>query len=245
MERFDRTVRWLHWANAAIVGVLVSTGAVLYWGELSSVFGRRALFKDLHVIAGLCLPVPFLLALPGRRGRALRRDLGALNRFSADDLRWLRSRGGDPTVRLGKFNPGQKLNTAFVGAALVTMLATGLVLRFFSPFPLSWRTGATFIHDWTALALGLGITAHVVLALADPDALRGMVSGRVPASWARRKRPRWYDEASAGREQEAEGPAHHGGPFGGGGDVLEAEAEQQAGGRLDDGAGAGSVTGRA
>jgi formate dehydrogenase subunit gamma len=194
--RFDRTERWLHWVNAALVGVLVVTGAVLYWGELASVFGRRTLFKDLHVIAGVALPIPFLLALPGRRGRALRRDLGALNRFSGDDVRWLRSRGGDPTVRLGKFNPGQKLNTAFVGAALVTMLATGLVLRFFSPFPLSWRTGATFIHDWTALGLGIAITAHVALALSDPGALQGMVSGRVPNGWARRKRPRWFDEVS-------------------------------------------------
>jgi formate dehydrogenase subunit gamma len=194
MHRFDRTERWLHWANAVLVGVLVSSGAVLYWGELSSVFGRRAMFKEIHVIAGLALPVPFLLALPGRRGRGLRRDLGALNRFSADDFRWLRSRGEDPTVRLGKFNPGQKLNTAFVGAALVTLLATGLVLRFFGPFPLSWRTGATFIHDWTALALGLAITGHVCLALADRDALGGMVSGGVPAGWARQKRPRWYEE---------------------------------------------------
>ena len=194
MDRFDRTERWLHWANATLVGVLVFTGAVLYWGELSSLLGNRALFKEIHVIAGLCLPVPFLLALPGRRGRRLRRDLGVLNRFSADDLRWLRSRGADPTVRLGKFNPGQKLNTAFVGAALVTMLATGLVLRFFNPFPLAWRTGATFIHDWTALALGLAITGHVWLALADPDALRGMVSGTVPARWARQHRPRWYQE---------------------------------------------------
>jgi formate dehydrogenase subunit gamma len=196
LARFDRTERWLHWVNAGLVGVLVVTGGVLYWGELASVFGRRTLFKDLHVFAGVALPVPFLLALPGRRGRALRRDLGALNRFSGDDVRWLRSRGGDPTVRLGKFNPGQKLNTAFVGAALVTMLATGLVLRFFSPFPLSWRTGATFIHDWTALALGVAITAHVALAVSDPDALRGMVSGRVPNRWARQKRPRWFDEVS-------------------------------------------------
>ena len=196
MDRFDRTERWLHWVNAVLVGVLVVTGGVLYWGELSSIVGRRALFKEIHVIAGLCLPVPFLLALPGWRGRRLRHDLGALNRFSADDFRWLRSRGADTTVRLGKFNPGQKLNTAFVGAALVTMLATGLVLRFFSPFPLSWRTGATFVHDWTALALGLAITGHVWLAVADPDALRGMISGSVPAWWARQKRPRWYDELS-------------------------------------------------
>jgi formate dehydrogenase subunit gamma len=194
MDRFDRTERWLHWANATLVGVLVATGAILYWGELSSIFGRRALFKEIHVIAGLCLPIPFLLALPGRRGRRLRRDLGVLNRFSPDDIRWLRSRGADPTVRLGKFNPGQKLNTAFVGAALVTMLATGLVLRFFNPFPLAWRTGATFIHDWTALGLGLAITGHVYLAVADPDALRGMLHGTVPTWWARQHRPRWYED---------------------------------------------------
>jgi formate dehydrogenase subunit gamma len=43
------------------------------------------------------------------------------------------------------------------------------VLRFFGPFPLAWRTGATFIHDWTALALGLAITGHVWLAVADPE----------------------------------------------------------------------------
>jgi formate dehydrogenase subunit gamma len=203
VDRFDRTERWLHWATAALVGVLVASGAVLYWGELSSILGRRTLFKEIHVIAGLCLPVPFLLALPGRHGRRLRRDLGALNRFSADDFRWLRSRGADPTVRLGKFNPGQKLNTAFVGAALVTMLATGLVLRFFSPFPLAWRTGATFVHDWTALALGLAITGHVWLAVADPQALRGMVSGTVPPSWARQKRPRWYQEQEPALSEEA------------------------------------------
>ena len=207
MERFDPTERCLHWVTAALVGVLVATGAVLYWGELSTVFGRRALFKEIHVIAGLALPVPFLLALPGRRGRRLRRDLTALNRFSADDLRWLRSRGADAGVRLGKFNPGQKLNAAFVGAALVTLLATGLVLRFFGPFPLSWRTGATFVHDWTALALGLAVTGHVCLAVADPDALRGMVSGRVPGWWARQKRPRWYDDEAEAISSEPAGSA--------------------------------------
>ena len=200
MERFDRTERWLHWANATLVGVLVTTGAILYWGELSSLLGRRAFFKEIHVMAGLALPVPFLLSLPGKRGRALRRDLGVLNRFSPDDVRWLRSRGADRTVRLGKFNPGQKLNTAFVGAALCTMLATGLVLRFFSPFPLAWRTGATFVHDWTALALAAAITGHVWLAISDPEALGGMVSGSVPVSWARRKRPRWFDDEGVSEE---------------------------------------------
>ena len=201
MERFDGIERCLHWVTAALVGVLVATGAVLYWGELASLLGRRALFKEIHVLAGLCLPMPFLLALPGRRGRKLRRDLAALNRFSVDDVRWLRSRGADPGVRLGKFNPGQKLNAAFVAAALVTLLATGLVLRFYGPFPLPWRTGATFVHDWTALTLGLAVAGHVWLAIADPEALRGMVSGRVPAAWARQKRPRWYDDEGVSPER--------------------------------------------
>ena len=40
MERFDRTERWLHWTTATLVGVLVLTGIVLYWGELSAIVGR-------------------------------------------------------------------------------------------------------------------------------------------------------------------------------------------------------------
>ena len=196
MDRFDRAERWLHWANATLVGVLVLTGAVLYWGELSSIVGRRALFKEIHVVAGLCLPVPFLLALPGRRGHRLRRDLGALNRFSPDDFRWLRSRGADPTVRLGKFNPGQKLNAAFVAAAIVLMLATGSIMKWYGPFRDDIRTGATFVHDWVFIALVIVITGHIAFALRDTDSLWSMVRGWVPARWARRHRPKWYEEAS-------------------------------------------------
>jgi formate dehydrogenase subunit gamma len=201
--RFDRTERILHWVNAALAGILLLTGAVLYLGELSALVGRRELVRDLHVAAGLALPVPLLLALPRRRGARLRADLGALNRFGPDDGRWLRSRGRDPSVRLGKFNPGQKLNAAFVAGAGAVLLGTGLVMRFFAPFPLEWRTGATFVHDWTAFGLGLAVAGHVWLAFADPDALRSMVTGRVPAAWARRHRPRWYEEVTGATEAGA------------------------------------------
>jgi formate dehydrogenase subunit gamma len=202
LERFDRTERVLHWANAVLIGVLVATGLVLYLGELSAVVGRRNLVRDLHVAAGLALPLPLLGSLPGRRGRALRRDLSALNRFSPDDWRWLRSRGRAPGIRLGKFNPGQKLNAAFVGGAGVVLLTSGSVMRFFKPFPVEWRTGATFVHDWTALGLGLAVVGHVWLALADPEALRSMFHGRVPCWWAKAKRPRWYEESVTEPEPE-------------------------------------------
>jgi formate dehydrogenase subunit gamma len=206
LERFDRTERVVHRANAVLFGVLIVTGAVLYLGELSSVVGRREFVRNLHVAAGLALPVPLLLALLGRWGAALRRDLSALNRFDSDDWRWLWSRGRDRSVRLGKFNPGQKLNAAFLGGAAAVMLASGAVMRFFEPFPLAWRTGATFVHDWTALGLGLAVIGHVWLAWSDPEALQAMRTGRVTAAWARTKRPGWYEEITA-----PAGPARTGG----------------------------------
>jgi formate dehydrogenase subunit gamma len=125
-----------------------------------------------------------------------------LNRWSADDRRWFRGRGRAVTlaagnVEVGKFNAGQKLNAAFVAAAGVVMLMTGSIMKWFEPFPNAWRTGATFVHDWTAFALGLAIIGHIWLAFNDPPALEGMWRGTVPAEWARRNRPRWYREVAS------------------------------------------------
>ena len=198
LPRFDRVERVVHWTTAALFFLLLVTAAVLYFGELSTLVGRRGLVRQVHVVSGLLLPLPLLLALVGRWGRGLLADLRAFNRWNADDRRWLRSWGRDPDVRLGKFNPGQKLNAAFVGGAMGVMLASGSIMYWFDPFPLSWRTGATFVHDWTAIALALAIAGHIRMALGDRDALRSMVRGWVPAEWARRHRPRWYEEQVGG-----------------------------------------------
>ena len=191
--RFDRCERAVHWATAGLVVVLIATAAVLYVGQLATLVGRRQLVRQVHVVSGLLLPVPLLVGLAGRWRRALVADIGAINRWDAGDRRWLRSRGRDPEVRVGKFNAGQKLNAAFMAGAGVVLLGTGSIMHWFSLFPLDWRTGATFVHDWTAVGLGLAVVGHVWMALGDSDALRGMVTGWVPASWARHFRPRWFE----------------------------------------------------
>ena len=56
------------------------------------------------------------------------------------------------------------------------------------------KRGLTLLDKISAKSLA--ITGHVWLAVADQDALRGMVSGTVPTRWARLKRPRWYSEVS-------------------------------------------------
>ena len=88
-----------------------------------------------------------------------------------EDWKWLKSWGA--AGRVAKFNAGQKLNAAFVAGAIPVMLATGSIMRWFKPFPLSWRTGATFVHDWVFLALLVVVIGHIGKALADPTALEG------------------------------------------------------------------------
>jgi formate dehydrogenase subunit gamma len=197
VPRFDRLERVVHWCNATLFGVVILTGAALYAGPLSTLVGRRDLVRVVHVYTGLALPVPLLLGIVLRSGRQLRDDLRALNRWIPDDFRWLRSAGRDSRVRLGKFNPGQKLNATFIGAVIVVMLATGSIMHWFNHFPNDWRTGATFVHDWFAIGLFFVVVAHIWLAVADPVALRGIVGGSVTGAWAKARRPRWYDEVTA------------------------------------------------
>lgn len=195
LDRFDATERALHWANAALFGVLLVTAAILYLGPLSALVGRRSLVRQTHVVAGLAVPVPLLAAWLGPRGSALRADWRALARWDAADRKWLRTRGR-ARVRMGKFHPGQKLNAAFTLGALAVLFATGSVLHWFSLFPDDWRTGATFVHDWTAIVTTVVVAGHLRMAFADRDALRAMVRGWVPAEWARRHRPKWFERVT-------------------------------------------------
>lgn len=192
--RFDRTERILHAANAVLVLVLALTGLILYVGPLSALVGRRVLVETIHVVAGLALPVPLVAALAGRWRAGLRRDAARISRWSDEDTRWLRSRGRDAKVRVGKFNAGQKANALFVAGALPVAFATGLILNWFQPFSDSMRTGATLVHDTIAVALWFAIAGHIAKALSEPVTLRAIWSGWTPLAWARRHRPRWADE---------------------------------------------------
>ena len=179
--RFDRTERIVHWVNATGFIVLILTGASLKVAGLSTVVANRHTVKEIHVWTGLLLPIPLLLALLLPAGRMLRADFKRFNRWSADDRRWWRKQARS-RVQLGKFNPGQKLNAVFIGAAIVVQLMTGAIMYWFKPFPDSWRTGATFVHDSTWLVLIIVIIGHIMFALRDPDSMRSMLKGWVPQS---------------------------------------------------------------
>jgi formate dehydrogenase subunit gamma len=201
LRRFDRVERALHWVNATLFIVLVLTGAALYLEPIGALVGRRALVENIHVYAGIALPIPLIAAVLGPWGRGLRADVRRFNRWTTGDRDWLRAVLGRRSLRhqrlrvieVGKFNAGQKLNASWtVGGGLV-MLGTGLIMRWYHPWPLSWRTGATFVHDWLALGMGLVIIGHIGMALRDPDVLRSMVTGRISRAWAARHAKAWLE----------------------------------------------------
>ena len=191
--RFDLTQRCAHWANALLFGILMATALPL----LLRIAGRH------HRQAA-----PHRRDPPVGRNRAsgADRDLAhrALGRPDAAGCPALQSldQGRDPLAEdagrqldgVEKFNPGQKLNAIFVGGTIVVMLATGSVMQWFGHFPVSWRTGATFVHDVFAFVVFVVVVRpHLSIALTHPGSMRSMIKGWVTEAWAARHAPGWLD----------------------------------------------------
>jgi formate dehydrogenase subunit gamma len=198
--RFDGVQRTAHWANALLFGILMLTALPLYFPSLSDVVGRRALVANIHVWSGVILPVPVVVSLLGPWGAQMRRDVRRINVWTSNEVKWLRQLGRNAPRVVDKFNPGQKLNAIFVGASIVIMLASGSVLKWFGFFPVSWRTGATFVHDVLALAIFMVVAGHILFALTHPESMRSMLKGWVSTAWAARNAPGWLKESEADAE---------------------------------------------
>jgi formate dehydrogenase subunit gamma len=196
LPRFTRAERWIHRSIGLLFTVCLVTAAMLSTPFVSELVGRRFIVSRIHIVCGLLLPVPILLGL--LLSAAFRDDVRRLNRFTPRDWRWLRAkdrRSGRITV--GKFNAGQKLNAAVVLGAILVLLATGIVMWQNGWWPVAWRTGATFVHDWTALGTLLLIVGHIVMASRDSEARTGMREGDVDRTWAAREHGSWAAEVDA------------------------------------------------
>lgn len=201
--RFDVAERVTHWTTAAVVLVLIATGAILYIPTLALMVGNRGLVEQVHVVTGLALFAPLLIGLAGPWGRRLRADIGRLDRWGAADFDWFRN----PRKRLGlardKFNGGQKLEAAFLGGTLVATLVTGVIMRFGPSSWIRWQTGATLVHDVLFLAIVVAVGAHIAFALSRPDQMVSMLTGKIPLRWVRSHATAWLGEVSNGEDTSA------------------------------------------
>jgi formate dehydrogenase subunit gamma len=138
--RFDKVQRGAHWTNALLFSVLMFTAIPLYFGSFFGVVFPRHVIQEIHLWTGLALPLPIIVSLLGPWGQRMRDDVRRANVWTRQEIRWLRTLGRTPVVA-DKFNPGQKANVIFTGAAIVVLLATGYVLQWFRFFPVSWGGG--------------------------------------------------------------------------------------------------------
>ena len=191
--RFDLIQRTAHWVNAVLFGILMTTAVPLYFGSFFGIVLPRHTVSEIHLWAGIALPVPIIASLIGPWGARMRRDVRRVNLWTREEIYWLR-RMGNTSVTLDKFNPGQKLNAIFTSGAILVLLASGAVMQWFRFFPVSWRTGATFVHDLLALAVFVVVFGHIAFALTHRDSMRSMIKGWVTEAWAVRHADGWFDE---------------------------------------------------
>ena len=190
VARFGRTERALHWAHATAFLGLLATGLVLYLPSLAATVGRRPLVKEVHLLTAVAwvAALATIVALGDRR--ALRATLRELDRFDADDLRWLRGRRAPQ----GRFNAGQKLNAALTAAFAVLFAVSGTLL-WLGERDTRFRWASTILlHDGLALVSLVLLVGHLYLAVINPrtrHALRGMTLGTVDERWAREHHSKW------------------------------------------------------
>jgi formate dehydrogenase subunit gamma len=196
IARFSAAERIVHRTTATLMLGCIGTAGVLYNGSLSLAIGHRHVVELIHVYLGFALPVPMIA---GVLSAAYRADLTRLNRWSKVDRLWLRRRTRAAVARqVAKFNPGQKINSWLSAGAILVLFGTGQLMYFTGLAPLAWRTGATFVHDWAALAVGLLVAGHTYRALRDSEARHGMRVGTVSADWARENHPAWAGAEGTG-----------------------------------------------
>ena len=187
----------MHRSTAVLVGVLAFTGASLYYEPLALLISRRPLVEATHILAGLALPVPTLLALASP---AFRADVRTLGRLTRADRAWLRRRDRRRAgLPVGKFNGGQKLASALVVGGGLVLFGTGLLL--IAParinLPVGVRQGATFVHDVFTFGLLALLAGHVWMAYRHPEARRAMRTGVVDPDYAAREHPAWAGTVSS------------------------------------------------
>ncbi len=209
LQRFTRAERWVHRSFGLLMGGCLVTAALLYLPGLSELVGQRDVVRVIHEICGFALPIPLILGYA--TSRSFRADVRRLNRFTRIDREWLRPRNSSrAALPVGKFNAGQKLNSAFTLGAMLVMLATGAMLAFPDPFADNVRTGAIFTHDWLALAIAVVVVGHMYMALSDEGARIGMRTGWVDAGWAEHEHAGWARaelEVESGPRQPPQSPA--------------------------------------
>jgi formate dehydrogenase subunit gamma len=196
LPRYGRTERAVHWVHATAFTILLATGLCLYLPSLAEEIGRRPLLKAIHLWTAVAwlFALAAVVALGDRR--ALRRTLGEVNRFDADDRAWFL----DHSRPQGRMNAGQKLNAAATAAFAILFGVSGFFLWYGERDTRFRLPSALLVHDWLMYVSLFLFVGHLYLSLLKPatrHALSGITRGWVDEEWAARRHAKWVAQLHA------------------------------------------------
>ncbi len=221
LKKHDVASIWLHWFNAAVWLVELTTGAALIvsrpytfappWviGTVGSIFESRAVMLRFHIAVGLVWIA--VLALNGIFGfrhyllHFLKNDL----MLDRDDLRWFPAKIAQILGRKvelpeqGIYNAGQKAYGSVVAVGTLAIMITGLVMSFHL-FGIGWVQWSIPIHFVAVGVVLAGLFVHVYMAAVLPEerpAFFSMFSGKVNELYAFMHHRKWWREM---KRREAE-----------------------------------------
>ena len=202
--RFNLAERIAHWNHALSFIVLFFTGFALVVRGITVLLDRDVLlmFGHIHRAAGALFTVVTIPVLLLGARKAAGEWVRSSFRFDKDDRGFLakfyRDFFGLP-VNLppqGRFNAGEKINSIMQILGWPVMVITGWMLVFKDRLPQGVGQWTVTIHSGAALVLGCAVIGHIYLASIHPHSrpgLSGMLSGWVPAWWAKGHYRKWYD----------------------------------------------------
>jgi formate dehydrogenase subunit gamma len=183
IERYTFHERICHWLTAFAYVYCLSTGLAFY------------------------TPYLFWIAIVGLVFLAAQLWMHALWRkdvtMTAGDRDWLDhtedyvTHHDERVPPQGRFNAGQKLYywAMYYGALLLVI--SGVMMWIPEQIPIWLRPYAILLHECAALITIGAFIIHVYMSVfLVPGSLHAMISGRVPAAWAKAHHRLWYDEVT-------------------------------------------------
>ena len=190
IKRFTRTERLLHWTHATAFFTLLTTGLILYLPALSTLISRRQLVRNVHIWVAVAWAVAIVVIIVAGNRKRLAEDWREIETIDPDDRRWLTGRKAPQ----GRFNAGQKVNALLTIAFALLFALSGFFLWLGERDHRFIFDGTGTVHDVLTLLSVILLVGHLYLALIHPStrhALRGMTTGEVDESWARKHHPKW------------------------------------------------------
>jgi len=195
VERYSSGERTNHWLIAlgfvlAALSGLALFHPALFW--LSNLFGGGPWTRILHPFIGLFMLIVFL---------PLAASVWGDNRMQAADWQWLQhlkdvvNNREERLPEVGRYNAGQKLLFFLIGACLIGLLLSGLVIwrAYFSVyFPIGVIRLASLVHAVCAFVLICAILMHIYAAIWVKGSLHAMLRGTVTPGWAWKHHRAWF-----------------------------------------------------